>query len=86
MDCSTPGSSSVAFSRQEYWSELPCPPAQDLPDPGIEPVMYLFQMDIFEMDASTIKSLVSGTTFTIRKANDQAQGWVDSWMGSYMTG
>ena len=48
--------------------------------------MYLFQMDIFEMDASTIKSLVSGTTFTIRKANDQAQGWVDSWMGSYMTG
>ena len=25
------------FSRQEYWSELPCPPPGDLPDPGIEP-------------------------------------------------
>ena len=28
---------SVGFSRQEYWSGLPCPPAGDLPDPGIEP-------------------------------------------------
>ena len=26
------------FSRQEYWSGLPCPPPGDLPDPGIEPV------------------------------------------------
>ena len=29
---------SMGFSRQEHWSELPCPPAGDLPDPGIEPV------------------------------------------------
>ena len=28
---------SVGFSRQEYWSGLPCPPPEDLPDPGIEP-------------------------------------------------
>ena len=27
---------SVGFSRQEYWSELPCPPPGDLPSPGIE--------------------------------------------------
>ena len=25
---------SMGFSRQEYWSELPCPPPGDLPDPG----------------------------------------------------
>ena len=25
----------VGFSRQEYWSELPCPPPGDLLDPGI---------------------------------------------------
>ena len=24
------------FSRQEYWSELSCPPPGDLPNPGIE--------------------------------------------------
>ena len=29
---------SMGFSRQEYWSGLPCPPLGDLPDPGIEPV------------------------------------------------
>ena len=29
---------STGFSRQEYWSVLPFPPAGDLPDPGIEPV------------------------------------------------
>ena len=36
MDCSPPGSSVYGFSRQEYWSGLPCPPSGDLPDPGIK--------------------------------------------------
>ena len=26
MDCSLPGSLSMGFSRQEYWSSLPFPP------------------------------------------------------------
>ena len=29
---------SMGFSRQEYWSELPCPSPGDLPDPGITSV------------------------------------------------
>ena len=29
---------SIGFSRQEPWSGLPCPPAGDLPDTGIESV------------------------------------------------
>ena len=32
---------SQGFSRQEYWSGLPCPPPGDLPDPGIEPVSHV---------------------------------------------
>ena len=28
---------SMGFSRQEYWSELPCPTPGDLPNPEIEP-------------------------------------------------
>ena len=28
----------MGFSRQEYWSGLPCPPPGDLPYPGIKPV------------------------------------------------
>ena len=33
---------SMGFSRQEYWSGLPCPPPGDLPDPGIEPTSLMF--------------------------------------------
>ena len=35
MDCQAPWPK--GFSRQEYWSGLPCPPPGNLPDPGIEP-------------------------------------------------
>ena len=28
---------SMGFSRQEYWSRMPCPLPGDLPDPGIQP-------------------------------------------------
>ena len=36
MDGSPPDSSSMGFSRQEYWSKSPCPPPGDLPNLGIE--------------------------------------------------
>ena len=29
---------SLGFSRQEYWSRLPCPPPRHLSNPGIEPM------------------------------------------------
>ena len=32
---------SMGFSRQEYWSGLPCPPTRVLPDPGIEPTSLM---------------------------------------------
>ena len=28
---------SMGFSRQEYWSGLPFPSPEDLPNPGVEP-------------------------------------------------
>ena len=36
---------SVGFSRQEYWSGLPCPPPGDLPNPGTEPGSPALQAD-----------------------------------------
>ena len=47
MNYSPPCSSlSMGFSRQEYWSSLPCPPpGRDLPDPGIEPGSPALQAD-----------------------------------------
>ena len=44
MDCSQ-APLSMGFSRQEYWSGLPCPPPGDLPDPEIKPRSPALQVD-----------------------------------------
>ena len=36
-----PAPLSMGFSRQEYWSRLPCPPPGDLPNLGIEPMSLM---------------------------------------------
>ena len=41
MDCSSPGSSVLGLSRQEYWNGLPCPPPGDPPGLGIEPTSLM---------------------------------------------
>ena len=35
---------SMGFSRQEYWSGLPCPSPGDLPHPVIKPVFPALQV------------------------------------------
>ena len=35
----------MGFSRQDYWSELPCPPPGDLSNPGIKPRFPALQAD-----------------------------------------
>ena len=39
------GPLSMGFSRQEYWSGLPFPPQEDLPNPGIKPRSPALQAD-----------------------------------------
>ena len=51
VDCSTPGSSSMGFSRQEYWSGLPFPSPRDLLDPGIEPGSPTLESDALTSEA-----------------------------------
>ena len=36
---------SMGFSRQKYWSGLPCPSPGDLPDPRTEPAFLAIQAD-----------------------------------------
>ena len=36
---------SMEFSKQEYWSGLPFPPPEDLPNPGTEPTPPALQAD-----------------------------------------
>ena len=44
-DCNLPGSSVHGFSRQEYYSGLPLPSPEDLPNPGTEPESPALQVD-----------------------------------------
>ena len=37
----------TAFSRQEYWSEWPFPPSQDVPATGIEPESPTLAVELF---------------------------------------
>ena len=44
MVCSPPGSSSMCFSRQEYWSESPFPSPGHPPNPEVEPGSLALQI------------------------------------------
>ena len=49
---------SVGFYRQEYWSGLPFPSPEDLPDPGIEPGSPALQADALLSEPSGKPKLV----------------------------
>ena len=46
---------SMGFSRQRYWSGLPFPSQEDLPDPGMEPWSPTLQADV-----SLVLFIISG--------------------------
>ena len=53
---------SVGFSRQEYWTGLPCPLPGDLSDPGIDPasLMYLALVGGFFTTSTSWEALIVG--------------------------
>ena len=53
---------SMGFPRQEYWSGLPFPPLQDLPDPGIRPTSPALAGRVFTTEPFG-KSQASGSHF-----------------------
>ena len=50
MDCGPQPPHSTGFSRQEYWSGLPCPSPGGLSDPEIEPRSPALQADFLLFD------------------------------------
>ena len=47
---------SQGFSRQEYWSGLPCPPPGDVPNPGIEPRSPALQTDSLPSESAACQA------------------------------
>ena len=48
----------MGFSRQEYWSELPFPSPENLPDPGVEPGLPALAGRFFTAEPSGKPNLV----------------------------
>ena len=48
----------MEFSRQEYWSGLPCPPSGDLPKPEVEPRSLALQTDSLPSETPPVNQSV----------------------------
>ena len=57
------------FSRQEYWSGLPCPPPGDLPNPGVEPRSPALQVNSLpsETPGKPIPGFRSGQNYNSKR-------------------
>ena len=62
--------SSMEFSRQEYWSELPVPSPGGLPDPGTEPESPALQAESLQSEPqeALTKRKVRGTCSSLEVA------------------
>ena len=60
----------MGFSRQEYWSELPCCPPGKLPDPRIDPASLLY----FRQILCTLSYL--GSPYCLYTAGDPKAWWL----------
>ena len=70
---------SMGFSRQEYWSGLPCPPPGDLPDPGIEPVSLALQADSLPLSHWRSPFNVYSILFWYTYAGAMLRSWMGFW-------
>ena len=69
-------------SRQEYWSWWPCPPPEDLPNPGIEPRSPTLQVDTLPLShlgspkIAHISPIECGTSNTVLVPSSVSRGLV----------
>ena len=56
---------SMEFSRQEYWSGLPCPPPRDVPNPGIQPMSLMLLAGGFFTNSATWEAIFCLTPIQI---------------------
>ena len=57
---------SLGFSRHEYWGGFPCPPPEDLPDPGMEttsPVSPALEGGVFTTSTAWEALLLTSRTY-----------------------
>ena len=79
MDCSLQISLSMGFSMQGYWSGLPFPSPEDLPNPGIQPRSPTLQVDSLPSDPpGKPKNTGMGSLFLLQgisRVSSQPRNW-----------
>ena len=69
---------SMEFSRQENWSELPCPPLGDLPNPGIKPRSPTLQTDSLPAEPTFRSQPIRLIFFCFINTDAMWENWVQS--------
>ena len=67
---------SMEFSRQEYWSGLPCPPPGDLPNPGIEPRSPTLQVDSLLSEPPGSPRILEWRAYPFFRGSSWPRNWV----------
>ena len=60
----------MGFSKQEYWSGLPCPSPADLPDPGVEPTSPALAGGFFSTEPPGKPENMNTYTLKMKKIRD----------------
>ena len=71
---------SMGFSRQEYWSGLPCPPPGDLPDPGIEPRSPSLQADSLPTEPPGSPTPCTSEVHLLQLMNKYWSSMISNWI------
>ena len=78
MDCSPPGSSvNGEFSRQEYWSRLPCPPPGDLPNLGIKPRSPFCRQILYHLSHKGSPGILERVAYPFSRGYSQPRNWTE---------
>ena len=80
----------MGFSRQEYWSGLPCLPSGDLPNSGIEPTSLMSSLlaGVFFTTSTTCEALRLTYMYTymwtslVAQAVKNSPALWETWVGS----
>ena len=72
---------SMGFSRQDYWSGLPCPSPGDLPHPGIKPRSPTLQADALTSEPPGKPKI---RKFKMFRSNTDRLPWVVFWTVGHM--
>ena len=68
---------SMEFSRQEYWSGLPCPPPGDLPNPGPNPGVLHCRQILYHLSHQGSPWILEWVAYPFSRGSSQHRNWTE---------